>query len=77
MKKLSGNMQVIAITHLPQIAAIGKQHYLVFKQNRGEVVNSTIKLLSKEEHIQEVARMLSSDKITDTSIEAAKQLINI
>ncbi len=75
MKSLSKHMQVIAITHLPQIAAIGKNHYLVFKHHQNEQVLSSIKLLNADEHLQEVARMLSSDTITSVSLDAAKQLI--
>jgi len=59
MKGMSVSMQVFAITHLPQIAAKGNQHYKVYKINQGENTISEIKLLNDDERILEIAEILS------------------
>lgn len=70
-------MQVFAITHLPQVAAKGKAHYLVSKaidpSDSREV--STIKKLSEDQRVLEVARMLSGSVLTDAAIENARSLL--
>ena len=76
MKQMSANMQVITITHLPQIAAKGKQHYKVFKQDIDNNIVTNLKELSKNERVTEIAEMLSGKKITSTAIDHAKQLLN-
>ena len=76
MKLMSHNMQVIAITHLPQIAAKGNQHYKVFKVEDKGKVNSDIKILDSEDRIKEIAGMLSGKSLTSTAVEHAKQLLN-
>ncbi|MEW5675770.1 DNA repair protein RecN [Flavobacterium enshiense] len=76
MKEMSGEMQVFAITHLPQIAAKGAQHYKVFKSVQGETTVSELKLLSKEERVVEIAEMLSGKDITDSAVNHAKALLN-
>ena len=70
------NMQVFAITHLPQVAAKGQAHYLVSKDtdSSGRTV-TTIKKLSDDQRVIEVARMLSGSKITDAAIANAKSLL--
>ena len=76
MSQMSQKMQVITITHLPQIAAKGNQHYKVFKE---EVNNSTItnlKLLSEDERIVEIAEMLSGKNISDSALTHARELLN-
>jgi len=76
MSHMSKQMQVITITHLPQIAAKGNQHYKVYKE---EVNNSTItnlKLLSEDERIVEIAEMLSGKNISDSALTHAKELLN-
>lgn len=77
MQIMSRNMQVISITHLPQIAAKGNQHYKVYKEEEKGKIKSDIKLLSREERIDEIAEMLSGKKITKTAVEHAKQLLEI
>lgn len=67
--------QVIAITHLPQIAAKGDSHYWVYKQDDEEQTYSHIKQLSKDERINEIAHMLSGSEITKAAMENAKQLL--
>ena len=68
-------MQVINITHLPQVAARGTRHYHVFKDDSGDSTITRIKLLSDKERIVEVARLLSGSEITDTAMKNAKELI--
>jgi DNA repair protein RecN (Recombination protein N) len=76
MKTMSQRLQVFAITHLPQIAAKGNQHYKVFKFNQGETTISELKQLSENERITEIAEMLSGKAITDSAIVHAKALLN-
>jgi DNA repair protein RecN (Recombination protein N) len=76
MKQMSENMQVFAITHLPQIAAKGKQHYKVFKYTNNDTTVSELKLLTSEERIVEIAEMLSGKSISDSALNHAKALLN-
>jgi DNA repair protein RecN (Recombination protein N) len=76
MKGMSNKMQVFAITHLPQIAAKGNQHYKVFKSNQGESTISELKLLSQNERVVEIAEMLSGKDISDSALNHAKSLLN-
>lgn len=68
-------MQVINITHLPQVAALGSRHYHVYKEDDGKSTITRIKLLSKEERLNEVARLLSGAEITRASLENARELM--
>ena len=76
MKGMSSKMQVFAITHLPQIAAKGNQHYKVFKSSEGENTISELKLLSQNERVVEIAEMLSGKDISDSALNHAKALLN-
>ena len=69
-------MQVITITHLPQIASKGTSHFTVYKEERAGKTFTQIRSLSKEERITEVAKMLSAGKPTEASIKNAKELLN-
>ncbi|MBP9017504.1 MAG: DNA repair protein RecN [Paludibacteraceae bacterium] len=75
MKDMSKNMQVIAITHLPQIAAKGNRHYRVFKDDSGETTLTHISELGKEERILEIAQMLSAENVTEVALGNAKELL--
>lgn len=75
MQHMSKSMQVFSITHLPQIAAKGKQHFKVYKQDINEVTTTHLKQLQEEERIQEIAQMLSGAKITDSALANAKELL--
>ena len=75
LKQLSRNHQLIAITHLPQIAGRGDQHYYVYKQVTGKKTSAHVKLLSGDERIVEIAKMLSGDKPTAGAVENAKELL--
>jgi DNA repair protein RecN (Recombination protein N) len=68
-------MQVVNITHLPQVASRGTKHYHVYKDESGTSTITRIKLLSPEERVMEVARLLSGSEITETAIKNAKELI--
>ena len=76
MQQMSRHMQVITITHLPQIAAKGSQHYKVFKEEVNGVTTTSLKPLSTDERIVEIAEMLSGKDISDTAITHAKELLN-
>ncbi|MCI7599241.1 MAG: DNA repair protein RecN [Prevotella sp.] len=69
------NRQVVSITHLPQIAAMGSHHYKVEKHETPEGTQSRMRLLDKEERITEIAQMLSGSNITNAAIENAKELL--
>ncbi|HOW30203.1 MAG TPA: DNA repair protein RecN [Bacteroidales bacterium] len=72
---MSANMQVIAITHLPQIAGKCRSHYLAYKLDGNDSAFSSLRKLSNEERITEIARMLSDDTITEKARAAAVELI--
>ena len=76
MQQMGVNMQVIAITHLPQIAAKGSNHYKVFKEEVKGVTATNLKQLSSEERILEIAEMLSGKEISETAVTHAKELLN-
>ncbi|MDD4576575.1 MAG: DNA repair protein RecN, partial [Bacteroidales bacterium] len=76
MKKMAHSMQVIAITHLPQIAAKAKTHYWVYKKKTDDITESEIKILNSEERIIEIAKMISNDTVTEVSMMAAKELLS-
>ena len=75
LKEISADMQVINITHLPQIAAKGDHHFLVYKQDSESETTTRLKLLSKSERIEELAKMLSGENITAAAILNAEELL--
>lgn len=75
MEGLADRMQVMAITHLPQIASKGEAHFKVYKFDEGDKTKSSIVRLDKEERIKEVAQMLSGSRPGDAALAHAKQLI--
>ena len=76
MLKMSKNMQIIAITHLPQIAAKGNHHFNVYKNDNFGVINTKIKKLNSEDRIDEIAKMLSGDVMSDSALVHARELLN-
>ena len=76
MSHMSKQMQVITITHLPQIAAKGNQHYKVYKEEVNNSTTTNLKLLSEDERIVEIAEMLSGKNISDSALTHAKELLN-
>lgn len=75
MRKLSEYCQIVAITHQPQIASQAHQHYRVIKVEKGERTITRIDALSREEHIREVAGLMSGEQITESAISSARELI--
>ena len=69
------NTQALVITHLPQVAAKSTNHYKVFKNEVGDSITSEIKLLNEEDRVNEIARMLGGIKITDKTIDHAKDIL--
>ena len=76
MSQMSQKMQVITITHLPQIAAKGNQHYKVFKEEVNNITTTNLKQLSEDERIVEIAEMLSGKNISDSALIHARELLN-
>jgi len=77
MQFMSTNMQVISITHLPQIASKGNQHYKVYKEVKNNATMTHLKALTTEERVFEIAEMLEGKNASDTAIKHAKQLLNV
>ncbi len=75
MKRMAERHQVIAISHLPQIAAKGDAHYFVYKQNNGNTTESHMRKLTPEGHIEEIARMIGGENPSEAAIANAKELI--
>ncbi len=75
MKGMSVNMQVIVITHLPQIAGKGEFHLQIYKEEKAGKTYTRLKKLSKDERILEIAKMLSSGTPTEAAIKNAKELL--
>ncbi len=76
MLKMSKKMQIISITHLPQVAAKGNHHYNIYKYESLGATNTEIKKLNNRERVEEIAKMLSGDKISSSALNHAKQLLN-
>ncbi len=77
MRQMADHCQVICITHLPQIAALGAQHFRVYKAETAEGTASHIVRLTTEERIREIANMLSGAEMTEAAINNAKALLNL
>ena len=75
MERLASNMQVLAITHLPQIASKGQTHFKVFKQDEGDKTKTDIRPLEKEARVLEVAQMLSGAHPGASALQHAKELL--
>ena len=76
MEKLSENMQVIAITHLPQIAARGNAHYTVYKDEKSDITHTNIRRIGSDERVMELAKMLSGNNPGESAILNARELLN-
>lgn len=76
MQSMSKKMQIIAITHLPQIASKGQIHYKVFKSNETDKTTTFITTLNQNDRINEIAQMISGEEITTFALNHAKSLIN-
>ncbi len=67
--------QVISITHLPQIAALGKHHYKVYKEDSADGTHSHMQQLTAEERVTEIAQMLSGDSVSEAALNNARELL--
>lgn len=77
LQRMGENMQVVVITHLPQMASKGKHHLFVYKEDNSEQTVSFIKELSSDERTLEIAKMLSTGQPTATALNNAKELLNL
>jgi DNA repair protein RecN (Recombination protein N) len=75
LKELGQAHQVLCVTHLPQVAAEGHQHWKVAKQSQDNVTISSMQILSRQERVEEIARMLGGAEITDTTRRHARELL--
>jgi len=75
LKQLAATKQVFCVTHLPQIASFADQHYLIEKKESGGRTKTSVRQLDPEERTRELARMISGEKLTDTSIKHAEQML--
>jgi DNA repair protein RecN (Recombination protein N) len=75
MRRMSNSLQLIAITHLPQIAGMSDNHYLVFKEHDNGSTTTSIRKLTKDERITEIAKMLSNETVTEAALATAKELL--
>jgi len=76
MLEMSSKMQIIAITHLPQVAAKGDHQLKVYKYNNISSTSTMVKKLSNKERIDEIAKMLAGDLMSDSAVLHAKELLN-
>ncbi len=76
MSQMSADMQVFSITHLPQIAAKGQTHFKVYKQDTQNTTVTSLKKLTAQERVEELAQMLGGKKISESAIAHANQLLN-
>ena len=75
MQQMGQSLQLISITHLPQVASQAERHYFIYKDNDGVRSQSHIRVLSPKERVTEIAKMLSNDKVTPEALRAAEVLM--
>ena len=75
MRQMGRSLQLISITHLPQVASLAEHHYFIYKDNEGSRSQSHICMLNAEERVTEIAKMLSNDKVTPEALRAAEVLM--
>ena len=76
LKEMSLTMQMFAITHLPQLAAVGNQHIKIFKEDVNQLTETKLKTLTKEERVSEIAEMIGGKNKSISAINQAKELLN-
>ena len=76
MKKMANSLQLIAITHLPQIAGMSDNQYLVYKIQDDGATYTSVKKLNDQERVLEIAKMLSNEKVTEAALATAKELLS-
>ena len=77
MARLSGGRQVMAITHLPQVASMGSDHFIVYKEDTEHATFTRIRKLDPEERVMEIARMLSGESVTEAALSNARELLRV
>jgi DNA repair protein RecN (Recombination protein N) len=75
LEELTAQHQVVAITHLPQIASRGSHHLYIYKDKSADITQSNIKILSPQEREMEIAKMIAGDQVTETSLAGARELL--
>ncbi|MBN1200046.1 MAG: DNA repair protein RecN [Bacteroidales bacterium] len=75
LKRMADNMQVIVITHLPQIAGKGSAHYWAYKEEINGITRSKFRKLSDTERVEEIAKMLSSERFSEAAYQTARELL--
>ena len=75
MQQMGQSLQLISITHLPQVASKARHHYFIYKDNDGLRTQSHIRMLNAEERVTEIAKMLSNDQVTPEALRAAEVLL--
>ncbi len=75
MQQMGQSLQLISITHLPQVASKARHHYFIYKDNDGLRTQSHIRMLKAEERVTEIAKMLSNDQVTPEALRAAEVLL--
>jgi DNA repair protein RecN (Recombination protein N) len=75
LEELTAQHQVVAITHLPQIASRGSHHLYIYKDKTADITQSSIKILSPQERELEIAKMIAGDQVTETSLAGARELL--
>lgn len=75
MQQMGRSLQLISITHLPQVASQAEHHYFIYKDNEGERTQSLIRVLTADERIGEIAKMLSNNQVTPEALKAAEVLL--
>jgi len=76
LKEMSMTMQMINITHLPQIAAVGNQHIKIYKEDINNITKTSISILNERERINEIAEMIGGKNKSISAINQAKELLN-
>ncbi|MBO4328614.1 MAG: DNA repair protein RecN [Bacteroidales bacterium] len=75
LQQMGHRLQLVAITHLPQVACKATEHFLIYKDSEGDKTQSHIRLLTPQERVTEIAKMLSNDKVTPEAVRAAEVLL--
>jgi DNA repair protein RecN (Recombination protein N) len=76
MQKMSRNMQIFSITHLPQVASKGDYHYKVYKVDDQDHTHTRMKVLTQDERVVELAEMLGGKVLSDSALAHARELLN-
>jgi len=77
MEEMAGNHQIVAITHLPQIAACGKRHLFVYKETKGKQTHTRLRELVAEERVEAIAHMISGEVLSEAAKANARELLSI